>query len=163
MNNNDVIEEYKNSCVKKWIKLISFDDVNIIEYNRKEYFTKVANISLDNELNKKNKIKKRKTLIQFIPTIDKQEFNEKNEWIYLITINNNIVKIGGTRIGLKGRISSYLCGHHIKERNKSGDCSKTNGFIYNTLHFYLTLGYEIEMYAYKLPKKEITIDIFIWE
>ena len=59
-----------------------------------------------------------------------------------------IVKIGGTRTGLKGRVSSYLCGHHIEERGKSGDCSKTNGFIYNTMEFYLNLGCKIKMYGY---------------
>ena len=75
-------------------------------------------------------------------------------------INGRIVKIGGTRIGLKGRVISYLCGHHIKERGKSGDCSKTNGFIYNTFDFYLTMGCKIEMYGYELPKTEIIIEIF---
>jgi len=71
-----------------------------------------------------------------------------------------IVKIGGTRTGLKGRIASYICGHHIEERGKSGDCSKTNGFIYNTFEFYLNLGCKIQMYGYELPKTEITIEIF---
>ena len=75
-------------------------------------------------------------------------------------INDRIVKIGGTRIGLKGRVASYMCGHHIKEREKSGDCSKTNGFIYNTFEFYLRLGCNIKMMGYKLPKTELTIDIF---
>lgn len=71
-----------------------------------------------------------------------------------------IVKIGGTRTGLKGRAVSYLCGHHIEERGKSGDCSKTNGFIYNTFEFYLNLGCKIQMCGYELPKTEITIEIF---
>ena len=71
-----------------------------------------------------------------------------------------IVKIGGTRTGLKGRTVSYLCGHHIKERGKFGDCSKTNGFIYNTFIFYLNLGCKIKTYGYKLPKLEMTIKIF---
>jgi len=71
-----------------------------------------------------------------------------------------IVKIGGTRTCIKGRISLYLCGHHIEERGKSGDCSKTNGFIYNTFEFYLNLGSKIQMYGYELPKTEITIKIF---
>ena len=118
---------------------------------------------LDTELfnsGKKTGTKKRNTLIQFIPKITDIQFNKKTEWLYLLTINDRIVKIGGTRTGIKGRVSSYLCGHHIIERGKSGDCSKTNGFIYNTFEFYLKLGCNIKMYGYELPKTEIIIDIF---
>jgi len=74
--------------------------------------------------------------------------------------NKKIVKIGGTRTGLSSRATSYLCGHHIKERGKSGDCSKTNGYIYNTFDFYLQNGYEIEMYGYELPIIKIMANVF---
>lgn len=154
---------YDNSPIKKWIKLISIDDCILFDdYNRKDYFIPIANIILDDELitfGKKEGSKKRKTLIQFIPKISNEDFTKKNEWLYLLVINNRIVKIGGTRSGIKGRIQSYLCGHHIEERGKSGDCSKTNGFIYNTFEFYLNLGCKIEMYGYELPKTEIIINI----
>lgn len=99
-------------------------------------------------------------MIRFIPTISNHKFNKKSEWLYLLVINDRIVKIGGTRIGLKGRVASYLCGHHIKEREKSGDCSKTNAFIYNTFVFYLNLGCKIKMFGYELPKTEIVMEIF---
>lgn len=155
---------YQKSPIKKWIKLISIDDSILFDdYNRKDYFIPIAEIILDDELitsGKKEGCKKRKTLIQFIPKISNEDFIRKNEWLYLLVINNRIVKIGGTRTGIKGRIQSYLCGHHIEERGKSGDCSKTNGFIYNTFEFYLNLGCKIEMYGYELPKTEITIKIF---
>ena len=95
----------------------------------------------------------------FIQVIDKENFEANDEWLYIFTINNRIVKIGGTRTGLKGRTSSYLCGHHVKERGKSGDCSKTNGYIYNTFEFYLKQECNIEMYGYKIPQTTFTIDI----
>jgi hypothetical protein len=152
------------SIYKKWIKLLPIEKTVLFDdYNRKEYFKPIANILLDDEIfttGKKNGQKKRNTLIQFVPTISSDEFTEKTEWLYIFLINNRLVKIGGTRTGLKGRISSYLCGHHIEERGKSGDCSKTNGFIYNTFEFYLKLGCKIEMLGYKLPKTEFTIEIF---
>ena len=161
---SNINELYENSLIKKWIKLIPIKKtIPFEEYNRKEYFTPIADIVLDNELftiEKKQGQKKRNTLIQFIPKISNEEFNKKTEWLYLLVINGRIVKIGGTRTGLKGRIASYLCGHHIEERGKSGDCSKTNGFIYNTFEFYLQLGCKIEMYGYELPKTQITIEIF---
>jgi hypothetical protein len=155
---------YENSFIKKWIKLIQIDKtISFDEYNRKGYFYPIADIVLDNEIftfGKKKGNKKRKTLIQFIPTISTNDFKKKTEWLYLFVINGMIVKIGGTRIGVKGRVTSYLCGHHIEGRGKSGDCSKTNGFIYNTFEFYLKLGCKIQMYGYELPKTEITIEIF---
>jgi hypothetical protein len=160
----NINELYDISLIKKWIKLIPIKKtIPFEEYNRKEYFIPIADIVLDNEFfttETKQGQKKRNTLIQFIPKISNEEFNKKNEWLYLLIINGRIVKIGGTRTGLKGRVVSYLCGHHIEERGKSGDCSKTNGFIYNTFEFYLQLGCKIEMYGYKLPKTQITIEIF---
>ncbi len=145
--------KYELSNIKKWIKLIPFEKMhNFSSYNRREYFTHVANIVLDNDLNKHN-LKQRSTLIKFQPVIEKSLFEEKVECLYIFAMNDKIVKIGGTRTGLKGRVESYLCGHHIEERGKSGDCSKTNGFIYNTFYFYLTNDEDIDikMYAYKIP------------
>ena len=160
-NINDL---YNKSSIKKWIKLISLEDSILFDnYNNKDYFIPIANVIIDDEVymngNKKG-IKKRNTLIQFVPIIPIEDYNRKNEWLYIFVINNRIVKLGGTRTGIKGRLSSYLCGHHIEERGKSGDCSKTNGFIYNTFYFYLNLGCEIKMYGYELPKTEFIIKIF---
>jgi hypothetical protein len=156
----NINELYESSPIKKWIKTISTEKTILLdEYNRKEHFIPIADIVLDSEVSTSGN-KKRNTLIQFVPRISNELFNKKTEWLYLLVINDRIVKIGGTRTGLKGRVSSYLCGHHIEERGKSGDCSKTNGFIYNTFEFYLTLGCKIQMYGYELPKTEITIEIF---
>jgi hypothetical protein len=160
----NINELYETSLIKKWIKLISVDKTIPFEsYNRKEHFVPVADIVLDSEIyniGKTQGTKKRNTIIKFVPKISSELFNKKTEWLYLLIINGNIVKIGGTRTGIKGRVGSYLCGHHVKERGKSGDCSKTNGFIYNTFAFYLELGCKIEMYGYELPKTEMTIEIF---
>lgn len=162
--NNNFNEAYNKSPYKKWIKEIPLNKcISVDTYNRTDNFKLIADIRLDNEVfasGKKEGNKKRGTLIKFEATIPNEDFAKKSEWLYLFTINGKIVKIGGTRTGLKGRVASYLCGHHIEERGKSGDCSKTNGFIYNTFEFYLNLGYEIQMYGYELPKSEITIEIF---
>lgn len=152
--NDELNEKYERSENKKWIKIIPLNDItDFNKYDKKEFFILVSEVILDTE-------NKRKTLIKFIPKISVQDFNSKTEWLYLFTINNKIVKIGGTRVGLKGRTSSYLCGHHVRERGKSGDCSKTNGFVYNTFEFYLRQGYEIKMYGYKLPETKTEVKIF---
>ena len=157
-------EMYESSATKKWIKLIPLNKTaSFNEYNRKDHFILVADIVLDEEVftfGKKQGQQKRNTLLQFVPRISPDAFAQKNEWLYVFVINGRIVKIGGTRTGLKGRVSSYLCGHHVAERGKSGDCSKTNGFVYNTFVFYLTAGCKLEMYGFELPKTEVTIDIF---
>jgi len=43
----------------------------------------------------------------------------------------------------------------VIERNKSGDCSKTNAYIYNTFEFYLRNGFQIDMYGLRIPEIEI--------
>jgi len=149
---NTTIKPIWESCqTKNWVKLITTNNlVDLDTFNNKDYFKLTANIIRDNEI-KPNGLKARNTVIRFVPTISKEEWEPKSEWIYLIVINNKIVKIGGTRTGLKERCASYICGHHIPERGKSGDCSKTNGFIYNTLDFYLEQGAKIELWGYQLP------------
>jgi hypothetical protein len=161
VSGNDKVVEYReSSSLHYWIKLIPMSKTILFDaYNRKEHFIEVANVVLDKDLSSKGE-KKRKTLIKFVPQINKKEYSESSEWLYLFLINNRIVKIGGTRTGLQSRATSYLCGHHIKERKKSGYCSKTNGFIYNTFEFYLNLDCKIKMMAYKLPTTEVNIDIF---
>ena len=139
--NENIIELYENSVCKKWIKPIPMDKtVFFEEYNKKQYFIPVADIILDTELystGRRTGEKRRKTLLQFIPKISKELFSKKKEWLYIITINGRVIKIGGTRTSLKDRCCSYLCGHHTLERGKSGKNSPTNAFIYNTLLFYL--------------------------
>jgi hypothetical protein len=160
ISKKNVKEIYEMSIVKNWIKLITLGDNVILfsTYNRKEHFKLVANICIDDETCA-NGNKKRNTTIQFSPTISTEDWKEEIEWIYLLLINDRIVKIGSTRTGLCKRAASYLCGHHIRERGKSGDCSKTNGFIYNTIDFYLNAGCKIEMYAYELPVIKHVINI----
>lgn len=158
ISGKDIQAIYEENDTKKWIKRIPLDRaIPFEEYHRKEHFIPVAEIVLDTEISKTGK-KQRNTMIQFIPT--SKLFKKDTEWLYLLLINGRIVKLGGTRNGLKKRAGSYLCGHHVKERGKSGDCSKTNGFIYNTLVFYLHLGCKVEMVGYELPKTIVRIEIF---
>jgi hypothetical protein len=153
-------ELYDSLDYNKWIKLIDINETIAFDnYDKKNLFIKVADIVLDDDKTPSNK-KCRQTLIKFVPTISKDEYsNKKTEWLYAFVLNGKLVKLGGSRTGLLGRTSSYLCGHHIEERGKSGSCSNTNAFIYNTFLFYLELDCNIEMYGYKLPKSIAKIKI----
>lgn len=151
---------YTKSPMKKWIKLIPANNtLSFKKYHRKNYFKLIADIVLDNEDTEEGN-KKRNTLIRFDPKITKEEYSRKTEWIYLFVLNGQIVKIGGTRTGIKGRANSYLSGHYVAERGKAEDCSNTNGYIYNTFEFYLSQGSQIQLYGYELPKRDVEIDIF---
>lgn len=152
--------ELNDEHCKDWIKNLHLnEELFIDDFQLQDYFKKVADVVEDKEVNRKGE-KCRNTVIKFIPSIDKIEWDANNEWIYIIAVNRRIVKIGGTRTGLKGRVSSYLCGHHVPQRGKSGKCSITNGFVYNTLDYNLRQGHNIEMYGYKIPQQECEVIVF---
>ena len=79
----NINEIYNASLIKKWIKLIPINKTILFEdYNRKQYFIPIADIILDDEIfniKKKQGLKKRNTLIQFIPKITNEEFKNKGE------------------------------------------------------------------------------------
>ena len=137
-----------------WVKNLSLDkELRLSEFSLHEKFKHVANIVEDT-------VESRQTVIRFDPVIPASEWARNTEWIYIFTIDDRIVKIGGTRDSLKGRAGSYLCGHHIPERGKSRDCSKTNGFVYNTFDDYIRNGHTIQMWGCEIPAVEATVDIW---
>ena len=151
--NESIIDRYNTSPYNKHVKLVTTNTSKPFgNFIHTKQFSHVANVLIDDDV-------KRQTVIRFEP-LDNNIFNENAEYIYIFTINDNIVKIGGTRNGLKDRANSYLCGHSIKERGKKGKCSITNAYIYNTFDFYLQQGCEIKMYGYRLPKVDIDAEIF---
>lgn len=160
MENANISALIDASRYMMWIKHIPITRTYpFATYTFGSQFTKVADVVLDNELNDRGE-KRRKTVIRFTPNIPVTDFKRRAEWIYIFTIDGRIVKIGGTRTGLSGRCGSYLCGHHIPERGGSRDCSKTNGYIYNTFEFYLQQGCAIEMYGFLVPRVEINLNVF---
>lgn len=157
---NDISEKIKEDLHQAWIKSIPLQqELPYTEFEFAHYFTKVADIIEDNELNTKGQ-KSKNTVIKFVSSVEKTKWIAKVEWVYFLTINGRIVKIGGTRTGLSGRASSYLCGHHTPQRGKSGKCSITNAFVYNTLDFYVRNKFKIEMFGFEIPKEIVDVSIF---
>lgn len=138
-----------------WVKNINFQSENATEFPLFSKFKHVADIVLTPEELRK------KTIIMFKPIIPDTEWKELAQWIYIFTIDDKIVKIGGTRAGLKGRVDSYLCGHHTTDRGKSGKCSVTNAYIYNTFEHYLKEGLTIKMHGFKIP--DIKVSMSVWD
>lgn len=122
-----------------WVKPVPFKTcIEFSNYIRSDYFKLVANCKINDNLE-----------LCFNPEIPLKLYREPKEWIYLFTVENYIVKIGGTRVGLRGRMSSYLSGRYA---SSSKTVSTTNAFVYNTLNHYLKLGHSVNLYAYELPK-----------
>jgi hypothetical protein len=139
--------------IENYIKNVNLEnELSFNEFLLQENFIKVANVKLDDS--------KRKTIIKFENIIEKNLWNSKCEWLYIFTINNKIVKIGGTRNGLKERTNSYLCGHYTLHRNGKNKCSQTNAYIYNTFEYHLLKKDDIEMYAYKIQETILKKVIF---
>lgn len=140
---------------KKWAKSINYDnaelDINTFNNSCDGVFVNAGKIILDDTT--------RQSTIQVIPK-NKKDWNEKVEKIYIFVRNNKIIKIGGSRNCMKQRFTSYLCGHHVTERGKSGKMSVTNAHIYHTIEKDLIETNSIwEFYVWKLPIIQHTINI----
>lgn len=155
----DMPQKFKDgeSARKKWgkelddnnTKFLSVEDFTkgrtIVEGS--EGFIKFGDIVLDNS-------KTRQTTIMVKPCTEL--WNKRGEHIYLFVYNNKIAKIGGTRTSMKERFGSYLCGHHVPERGKSGKMSVTNAHIYHTIEETLLKNHKWELWACWLPVKIVT-------
>jgi hypothetical protein len=147
---------YSKMSLSKWVKLIDLTkEISFEEFSLHGNFVHVADvISTPPDA-------RRMSVITFQPVIPQKVWNEKTtQWIYIFTIDGKIVKIGGTRTGLANRAASYLCGHHTEDRGKSGKCSVTNAYLYNTLDHCIRTGLSVKMYGYRIPPVKVSVDIW---
>lgn len=140
------------SCIKNPMSLASYNEI------MGGVFEKRADIILDDS-------EKRVSTLT-VKVLDKNIWDKKSEHIYVIVRNGIIMKIGGTRDGMKGRWSSYGCGYYVPQRNKKngqaypGKMSVTNAYLYHTIESdLLEEGNNWEFYSWVLPC--ITIPICI--
>lgn len=124
------------------------NDYNLLCNN---VFVKYADLVLDER-------DKPQTAVKAIPD-DETLWKEDSEIIYLFVEDGMIMKIGGTRNSMKERWGSYLCGFHVAERNRSGKCSVTNAHVYHTIEKNLLDGHLWEIWCWKLPRLEQTVNI----
>lgn len=125
-------------------------------------FQSGATLSLDDD-RKPNGEKKRQTIVKAVA--DHPDWNSEIEAIYAIVRNGKIMKLGGTRTGMKKRFGSYLCGHCVPQRlMKNGEpypgkMSVTNAHLYHTIEDGLLRGENWKFYIWKLPTVQVTVDI----
>lgn len=144
----------------KWRKSLTTEPLTVTDYCAQAVgskFIKMADIVLDIS-------ETRRTTIQTVP-MDEEKWKETAEHIYIIVRNGEIMKIGGTRTGMKARWGSYLCGHCVAERmNKHGEpnpgkMSVTNAHLYHTIEDDLLHGNTWEFYSWKLPNTVVSVEI----
>lgn len=142
---------------KHWSKSIDENVLAIGEFNAisaDTQFVKRADITIDSS-------EDRQTVIQAVPIKGQAEkWCTSEESIYTFVRNGKIMKIGGTRVSMKERFGSYLCGHHVPQREKSGKMSVTNAYLYHTIEADLLDNEDSnwELYTFPLPPQEITVD-----
>lgn len=158
---NDKFKDGEQARIK-WNKNIDEKIANydIHKYNKKcnNHFIQIATISLDDSTDRKTTLK--------VDIQDEKKWNSKKEHIYIIVRNDKIIKIGGTRTGMKNRWSSYLCGYFVPQRTKKngtsylGKMSVTNAYLYHTIEQdLLTTQSTWTIYIWKLPNKKYTENI----
>ncbi len=119
-------------------------------------FQSGATLSLDHS-------DRRQTVIMAVP--DTPKWNADIEALYAIVRDGRIMKLGGTRTGMKKRFSSYLCGHCVPQRLSAagqpfpGKMSVTNAHLYHTIEDGLLRGEDWKIYMWELPNVQITVDI----
>lgn len=146
-----------------WSKKIKKENckITIQDFNKKcgNVFYEIATIKLDLSTHRQT------TLYPEIK--DEASWNVKKEFIYIITFNDYIIKIGGTGDGMKGRWSSYISGHCVSQRknkkgkNYLGKMSVTNAYLYHTIENSLIINKNNiwKIYAWNLPISKFTMNI----
>lgn len=146
--------------ISRWIKpLENHLKMKFEDFSISSHFVKIGDFKLTEE-------KRILWEIQCDP-VYKDMYNRYQNGIYAMTYNDYIIKIGGTKVGMEGRINSYHCGHCIPERTKKngehypGKMSVTNAYIYNTIYHYLheEKGTFL-LYFYPIEDIEIKKEIF---
>ena len=143
----------------KWKKLLVDEKCTVKMFNNRcnNAFIHRGDIILDGDL-------KRQTTLKVI-VADKKAWSGVTEHIYLFARNDKIMKIGGTRTGMKARWGSYLCGHCVPERKKRngeafpGKMSVTNAHLYHTIEQDLLNGAKWSFWSWELPIVTVSVEI----
>ena len=164
LDNLKIIDKFSagEKARKIWSKKINVHHLfsKIEDFNKEceNNFIELALIELDKST------KRQSTLLAKYK--DKNLWKEEREHIYIITRNDYILKIGGTREGMAKRWSSYGCGYYVSQRkNKKGvpypgKMSVTNAYVYHTIEEDLLINENVwKIYTWPIPKVKLEIEI----
>jgi len=99
-------------------------------------------------------------LVDYVPvTAMKKNWTKKEkEWLYTLTYDEKIVKIGMTSSGLSSRFASYNCG--TKKAMIKGSCATTNYVVTQCNYLALMNNMKVKIYVYEIPERWTNIEIF---
>lgn len=150
-----------NDARNAWSKNINTEHtISIEKFNETcdNNFIKLGDIKLDSS------DKRQSTLT--VETDDNSKWSGKKEHIYAIVRDGLIMKIGGTRDGMKGRWGSYGCGYYVPQRTKKngtaypGKMSVTNAYLYHTIEKDLLYNdSKWEFWTWELPVIKLPVTI----
>ena len=147
--------------VMKWVKNLNSADLELSNFPLSYLFHELGTFKLTD----------RETRLEWEIILKEGDeirlmYHKRQNGVYMIVMDNKIVKIGGTKTGMAGRISSYQCGHCIPERMDKhgnpypGKMSVTNAYCYNTIYNYLNRGLEFSLWFYPIPELTTTRNVF---
>ena len=146
---------------REWSRDISgYNSIDIVMFNEScgNIFTKISDINLDTN-------PETRTVLRVNNILDDNIWTSRQDVVYIITKNREIMKIGGTRTGMRDRWASYLCGHCVPQRKKKngenypGKMSVTNAHLYHTIEDdLLRNNSEWEFYIYICPPATVNIN-----
>ena len=84
--------------------------------------------------------------------------NKEKGWVYIISINNRVVKIGQTDATLSSRFSSYQAG--TRKNREKGTCSVTNWYCSEVWREALDRKLPVEIYVYPVPTTVTNVPVF---
>ena len=147
--------QIENRCnsTNKWIlKEYSFaKSAKLLNFKWHEHFIPIAKIDL-------NKSKGCGYDFNYVSTSARKK-DKATGWVYLITVDGKIIKIGGTKTELKKRFASYSAG--TRKNRDSGTCSTTNYIVSECFRKILSQfkNANIVIYGRKIEVPKVSIPI----
>ena len=145
-----------------WRKVLHCEKVTMTEYNERctGNFQKCGDIVLDETESRQTTL-----FVKIAPELNAR-WSRETEHIYAIVRNGEVMKLGGTRTGMKKRWDSYKCGHCVPQRIQKrtgepfpGKMSVTNAHLYHTIEADLLEGGKWEFWSWELPAHNFEVEM----
>lgn len=147
---------------QQWKKPLLPESITIDVYNQHcgGNFQYCGDIVLDEDESRQT------TLRVIFPPENDARWKRETEHIYAIVCDGKIMKLGGTRTGMKKRWDSYKCGHCVPQRLQKrtgtpfpGKMSVTNAHLYHTIENGLLKGEKWMFWSWELPAHNLSVEM----